>query len=63
MLNGNTTDLIIVFLSVLIDGLAKPDQPGSLRSPAKTYLFPEHWQTIPLAFGLLMCKYFYSLIS
>jgi vesicular inhibitory amino acid transporter len=41
---------------VLIDGLIKGTQPGSLRTPATTYLFPQNWQTIPLAFGLLMCK-------
>jgi len=43
---------------VLVDGFIKPDRPGSLRTPATTYLFPQHWQTIPLAFGLLMCKCF-----
>ncbi|CRG88547.1 Vacuolar amino acid transporter 1 [Talaromyces islandicus] len=39
---------------VFIDGLIKPDTPGSLIQPAKTYLFPEHWSTLPLSFGLLM---------
>jgi vesicular inhibitory amino acid transporter len=48
----------IVVLSVLIDGLLKPHTPGSLLEPATTYLFPQNWQTIPLAFGLLMCKPF-----
>lgn len=39
---------------VIIDGLIKPHSPGSLREPARTYLFPEHWSTLPLSFGLLM---------
>lgn len=41
-------------MAVVADGLIKPDTPGSLRSPAKTYLFPDNWMTIPLSFGLLM---------
>ncbi|KAL9091490.1 MAG: hypothetical protein Q9165_004876 [Trypethelium subeluteriae] len=43
----------IVF-AVFADGFIKPHQPGSLREPAKTYLFPEHWGTVPLSFGLMM---------
>ncbi|KAL1304503.1 hypothetical protein AAFC00_003492 [Neodothiora populina] len=43
-----------IVLAVVVDGLIKPDSPGSLRQPMKTFLFPEHWQTIPLSFGLLM---------
>ncbi|KAF3407480.1 Vacuolar amino acid transporter 1 [Talaromyces pinophilus] len=39
---------------VFIDGLIKPDSPGSLRSPANTSLFPENWATLPLSFGLIM---------
>jgi solute carrier family 32 (vesicular inhibitory amino acid transporter) len=39
---------------VFIDGLIKPHSPGSLRQPARTYAFPEHWSTLPLSFGLLM---------
>ncbi|KAF4545233.1 Amino acid transporter [Lasiodiplodia theobromae] len=39
---------------VFIDGAIKPHQPGSLQEPATTYLFPEHWATVPLGFGLLM---------
>ncbi|KAH0566414.1 hypothetical protein GP486_000197 [Trichoglossum hirsutum] len=38
----------------LIDGLSKPHAPGSLREVMPTYLFPEHWATLPLSFGLLM---------
>lgn len=39
---------------VFIDGFIKPDFPGSLRTPAPTYLFPNNWLTLPLSFGLLM---------
>ncbi|PBP17692.1 transmembrane amino acid transporter [Diplocarpon rosae] len=39
---------------VFIDGFYKPHAPGSLREPAKTYLFPNNWLTLPLSFGLLM---------
>jgi solute carrier family 32 (vesicular inhibitory amino acid transporter) len=39
---------------VIIDGIIKPHCPGSLREPATTHLFPEHWSTLPLSFGLLM---------
>jgi len=39
---------------VVVDGLIKPDQPGSLRQPAAQYLFPANWMTVPLSFGLLM---------
>ncbi|KAF2142712.1 uncharacterized protein K452DRAFT_226056 [Aplosporella prunicola CBS 121167] len=39
---------------VFIDGAIKPHQPGSLQEPAKTYLFPAHWGTVPLSFGLMM---------
>ncbi|KAF2095159.1 hypothetical protein NA57DRAFT_45233 [Rhizodiscina lignyota] len=43
-----------IVLAVFVDGFIKPHQPGSLREPAKTYLFPENWGTVPLSFGLLM---------
>lgn len=43
-----------ITLAIFVDGFIKPHQPGSLREPAKTYLFPEHWGTVPLSLGLLM---------
>jgi vesicular inhibitory amino acid transporter len=43
-----------IVLLVILDGLIKPDAPGSLLSPEKTYLFPKYWSTLPLSFGLLM---------
>ncbi|RYP08317.1 hypothetical protein DL765_008828 [Monosporascus sp. GIB2] len=42
--------VIIVFLC----GFLKPHAPGSLLEPARTYLFPENWLTLPLSLGLLM---------
>lgn len=43
-----------IVLAVFIDGLIKPQQPGSLREPAQTHLFPSNWMTLPVAFGILM---------
>ncbi|GAB1320577.1 Amino acid transporter transmembrane domain-containing protein [Madurella fahalii] len=43
-----------IVLILLIDGFIKPTSPGSLLQPAKTYLFPANWLTLPLSFGLLM---------
>ncbi|PSK56613.1 hypothetical protein B9Z65_6237 [Elsinoe australis] len=43
-----------IVLAVFVDGLIKPDAPGSLRQPMPTRLFPENWATIPISFGLLM---------
>ncbi|KHJ33387.1 putative transmembrane amino acid transporter [Erysiphe necator] len=45
---------ICIVLSIIIDGIIKPNSPGSLREPAKTYLFPENWNTIFLSLGLFM---------
>ncbi|KAF9770980.1 hypothetical protein IL306_011386 [Fusarium sp. DS 682] len=42
-----------IVVIVIIDGLYKPNYPGSLREPATTYLFPENWLAVPLAYGLL----------
>ncbi|KAM0281320.1 hypothetical protein ACHAQH_003588 [Verticillium albo-atrum] len=39
---------------VVIDGFVKQETPGSLVEPARTYLFPANWLTLPLSFGLLM---------
>ncbi|KAL2055154.1 hypothetical protein ABVK25_004492 [Lepraria finkii] len=40
---------------IFVDGLIKPQFPGSLRDPAPTAaLFPQRWSTLPLSFGLLM---------
>lgn len=41
-------------MAVFVDGLIKPERPGSLLEPATTYLFPQSWLTLPLSFGLLM---------
>ena len=44
----------LIVAAVFIDGLIKPDSPGSLLSPAPQHLFPTNWGTLPLSFGLLM---------
>ncbi|EOA89336.1 hypothetical protein ACJQWK_09426 [Exserohilum turcicum] len=43
-----------ITIAIWIDGLVKPDAPGSIRQPATQYLFPDNWLTVPLSFGLLM---------
>ncbi|KAF2128614.1 hypothetical protein P153DRAFT_432220 [Dothidotthia symphoricarpi CBS 119687] len=43
-----------IVIAVWVDGLIKPDSPGSIRQPTTQYLFPANWLTIPLSFGLLM---------
>ncbi|OIW33850.1 hypothetical protein CONLIGDRAFT_197809 [Coniochaeta ligniaria NRRL 30616] len=43
-----------IVLILIFDGFFKPTAPGSLIEPAKTYLFPANWLTLPLSFGLLM---------
>ncbi|KAH0443287.1 transmembrane amino acid transporter [Colletotrichum camelliae] len=43
-----------IVLILVVDGLIKPNTPGSLIEPATTYLFPANWGTLPLSFGLLM---------
>ncbi|KAL2022282.1 hypothetical protein VTK56DRAFT_5680 [Thermocarpiscus australiensis] len=45
---------LTIVLILLLDGFLKPTAPGSLLEPAKTYLFPANWLTLPLSFGLLM---------
>lgn len=42
---------------VFVDGLIKPHRPGSLREPAQTYLLPQRWSMLPIAFGLLMSSW------
>ncbi|KAF2158074.1 hypothetical protein K461DRAFT_29404 [Myriangium duriaei CBS 260.36] len=44
----------LIVLAVFVDGLIKPDAPGSLRNPMPTYLFPENWALVPVSLGLLM---------
>lgn len=43
-----------ITLAVWVDGLIKPDSPGSIRQPMTQYIFPDNWLTLPLSFGLLM---------
>ena len=46
----------VVIILIFVDGALKAHSPGSLRDPAPTSLFPQRWSTLPLSFGLLMCK-------
>lgn len=43
-----------IVMLICLDGLLKPDAPGSLRQPARTSLLPNNWRTVPLSFGLIM---------
>ncbi|KAF7592602.1 hypothetical protein BBP40_012689 [Aspergillus hancockii] len=43
-----------IVMLICVDGLIKPNAPGSLHQPASTSLFPENWRTVPLSFGLIM---------
>ncbi|RAL05653.1 putative transporter [Aspergillus ibericus CBS 121593] len=45
------TSIVVI---ACIDGFMKPTAPGSLREPARTYLLPDNWATLPLSFGLIM---------
>lgn len=46
-----------IVVGVFVDGLIKPQSPGSLRDPAPTFATPADWRTLPLAFGLLMAPW------
>jgi solute carrier family 32 (vesicular inhibitory amino acid transporter) len=45
---------------IVLDGFTKPEAPGSLLQPMPTYWFPQDWWTLPMSFGLLMCKFYPS---
>ena len=50
-------NMSLVVTLIFVDGLIKPHFPGSLRDPGPmAALFPQRWSTLPLSFGLLMCK-------
>jgi len=49
---------IINLITILFyDGFSKPDAPGSLLSPATTYLLPVNYMRIPLAIGIIMAGF------
>ena len=53
----DNADRCTVVALIFVDGILKPHFPGSLRDPAPMAgLLPQRWSTIPLSFGLLMCK-------
>ena len=54
----NDADYSTVVTLIFVDGILKPRFPGSLRDPAPMAgLYPQRWSTIPLSFGLLMCRH------
>ena len=46
-----------LIILVIVDGLVKPDRPGSLRNPVTQHVFPHNWSMLPLSFGLLMAPW------
>jgi solute carrier family 32 (vesicular inhibitory amino acid transporter) len=45
---------ILLILVTFIAGSLKSTSPGSLLDVATTYAWPEHWEALPLSFGLIM---------
>lgn len=45
---------IAIMVVAVVLGCLKPDAPGSLRTVATTYAFPDNWRALPLSFGLIM---------
>ncbi|KAI5806612.1 transmembrane amino acid transporter protein-domain-containing protein [Peziza echinospora] len=43
-----------IVVIIFIDGLSKPERPGSLRDPMTTHMWPVSWAALPMSFGLLM---------
>lgn len=49
------TNVMNQVVSILfIDGMSKPDRPGSLIDPMPTHMLPQSWAALPMSFGLLM---------
>ncbi|KAI9301625.1 transmembrane amino acid transporter protein-domain-containing protein [Cunninghamella echinulata] len=48
---------ICLVIIIVLDGLSKHVQPGSLWDPMATEIFPSHPYNIPLSFGILMAGY------
>ena len=46
-----------IVIAILVDGIIKPEAPGSLRHPASTNAVSVDWRSLPLAFGLLMAPW------
>ncbi|KAG0168228.1 hypothetical protein DFQ28_000828 [Apophysomyces sp. BC1034] len=46
-----------IIVVMVVDGLSKPDAPGSLLEPADTEIWPSNWMTVPLSFGLIMAGF------
>ncbi|KAF0558226.1 Solute carrier family 32 [Gigaspora margarita] len=48
---------IILVIVVIIDGITRNEQPGSLFNPMKTELWPTDWNSLPFSFGLIIAGY------
>ncbi|KNC96117.1 uncharacterized protein SPPG_08505 [Spizellomyces punctatus DAOM BR117] len=46
-----------LMIIILYDGLTTVETPGSLIHPAVTRIWPENWETVPLAIGLIMAGF------
>ncbi|RDB29207.1 Vacuolar amino acid transporter 1 [Hypsizygus marmoreus] len=53
---GIVSSVLIIFV-VFIDGLSKPDTPGSIWSAASTSIKVENWNNLGIAFGLFMAGF------
>jgi vesicular inhibitory amino acid transporter len=48
--------ILVLSAVILVDGLMKPEAPGSLRDPAQTSLLPD-WNRVAMTFGLIMAGF------
>ena len=48
--------ILVLSAVILVDGLVKPEAPGSLRDPAPTSLLPD-WNRVAMTFGLIMAGF------
>ncbi|KAI9323413.1 transmembrane amino acid transporter protein-domain-containing protein [Dichotomocladium elegans] len=48
---------VCLLITVLVDGLSKKSQPGSLLEPMETEWLPSDMTNLPLAFGLVMAGF------
>ncbi|RIB05080.1 transmembrane amino acid transporter protein [Gigaspora rosea] len=53
---GIVSAIILVFV-VIIDGITRNEQPGSLFNPMKTELWPTDWNSLPFSFGLIIAGF------
>ncbi|KAI9091479.1 transmembrane amino acid transporter protein-domain-containing protein [Phlyctochytrium arcticum] len=46
-----------LMIIVVWDGTTTTESPGSLLVPAQTHMWPERWELVPLAIGLIMASF------